>query len=66
MITNHLILHSRENSDKKIVKEKVTINRESDKYRWFNIGNLPEKRIDKKEEILKWKKILEAQAWKMQ
>jgi 8-oxo-dGTP diphosphatase len=46
--------------------EKVTINPESDEYRWFNIEDLPDKMIDEKEDIIKWKKILENQIWKMQ
>jgi ADP-ribose pyrophosphatase YjhB (NUDIX family) len=34
--------------------EKVIINDESDEYGWFDINNLPDRMIDKKEDILKW------------
>lgn len=43
-------------------KEKIIINEESDDYKWFELNNLPEKMIDKKEDIIeiakKAKKVL--------
>lgn len=37
-------------------KEKITINDESDEYRWFSLKNLPDKMLDSKKDILKlWK-----------
>lgn len=33
-------------------KEKITINEESDEYKWFELTNLPEKMLDKKEDII--------------
>ena len=34
---------------------KIVINEESEKYEWFNLENLPEKTLDKKNELLRWK-----------
>ncbi len=33
--------------------EKITINGESDEYRWFDLNDLPKRMIDKKEDMLK-------------
>jgi ADP-ribose pyrophosphatase YjhB (NUDIX family) len=38
--------------------EKATINDESDEFGWFNVNNLPDKMIDKKEDIFKWLEVL--------
>jgi 8-oxo-dGTP pyrophosphatase MutT (NUDIX family) len=37
--------------------EAVTINEESDEFQWFDINNLPNKMIDKPEDIKKWLEI---------
>lgn len=33
----------------------ITINSESDEFRWFEINNLPDSMLDKKEDIIKWR-----------
>jgi 8-oxo-dGTP pyrophosphatase MutT (NUDIX family) len=38
--------------------EKVIINGESDDFGWFDINNLPDKTIDSKEDILRWREML--------
>jgi len=38
--------------------EKVIINDESDEAQWFGLGSLPDRMIDKKEDILKWQKMM--------
>ena len=34
-------------------KTKITINQESDEYKWFDLNNLPKKMVDSKEKVLK-------------
>jgi 8-oxo-dGTP diphosphatase len=38
-------------------KEKITINGESDEYRWFSLKSLPDSMLDSKKDILNWWKI---------
>jgi len=37
--------------------EKITINSESDEYKWFDISNLPEKTLDSKDDLIKLSNI---------
>ena len=37
--------------------EKITLNSESDEYKWFKLEDLPEKTLDKKEEITEISKL---------
>jgi 8-oxo-dGTP pyrophosphatase MutT (NUDIX family) len=37
-------------------KTKITINSESDSFQWFDINSLPDKMLDTKEDILKYRK----------
>ena len=34
---------------------KIVLNEESDRYEWFSLENLPEKTLDKKNELLRWR-----------
>lgn len=38
-------------------KEKITINHESDSFQWFDLNNLPDKMLDTKEDILRYRKL---------
>jgi len=38
-------------------KEKITVNNEADGYQWFDVINLPDRMIDKKEDILQINKL---------
>ncbi|MFA5258893.1 MAG: NUDIX hydrolase [Candidatus Pacearchaeota archaeon] len=37
--------------------EKITINSESDEYKWFDVNNLPEKTLDSKDDLIKLSNI---------
>jgi 8-oxo-dGTP pyrophosphatase MutT (NUDIX family) len=35
----------------------IKLNRESDRYNWFKLSNLPEKMLDSKKDIIKWRNL---------
>jgi len=41
-------------------KEKITINNESDSYKWFDLDKLPDRTIDSKDELLKMASLAKA------